>query len=160
MEMAEYRPPPHEIPGHEASDASIRPIVITGAVLAVVTALAGLVVYGIFVYLAATPATTALPNPMGSTESQIPPAPRLQVQPTSELDQLHAEEDHILSTYGWVDQAAGVVRIPIERAMQLQSERGFPVRGNDVPGNNARANDGRGNSTSGNNARGNERKKP
>ena len=29
-----------------------------------------------------------------------------------------------LTTYGWVDQGAGVVRIPIEDAMRLTIERG------------------------------------
>ena len=35
---------------------------------------------------------------------------------------LRAEEDAILETYGWVDQAAGVARIPIERAIALMVE--------------------------------------
>jgi len=34
----------------------------------------------------------------------------------------------VLSTYGWTDKNAGVVRIPIDRAMELQLERGFPTR--------------------------------
>jgi len=35
------------------------------------------------------------------------------------------KEEQTLNTYGWVDQKAGVVRIPIERAMQLIAERGL-----------------------------------
>jgi hypothetical protein len=34
----------------------------------------------------------------------------------------------ILHSYGWVDEQAGLVRIPITRAMELLTERGLPVR--------------------------------
>ncbi len=37
-----------------------------------------------------------------------------------------------LNSYGWVDKANGVVHIPIERAMQIAVERGFPVRDGDA----------------------------
>ena len=33
-----------------------------------------------------------------------------------------------LSSYGWVDEKAGVAHIPIDRAMQLIEERGLPLR--------------------------------
>jgi hypothetical protein len=59
----------------------------------------------------------------------LPPAPMLQVKPREELKELRAEEDRILSSYGWVDPANGIVRIPIDRAMKLVLERGLPVRG-------------------------------
>jgi len=38
------------------------------------------------------------------------------------------EEDQKLATYDWVDQDAGKVRIPIDRAMDLIVQRGLPVR--------------------------------
>jgi hypothetical protein len=41
---------------------------------------------------------------------------------------LRREEDAILTTYGWVDRQAGVVRIPIDVAMKQVLEEGFPVR--------------------------------
>ena len=31
----------------------------------------------------------------------------------------------MLHSYGWVDQQAGIVRIPIDRAMTLLTERGL-----------------------------------
>jgi hypothetical protein len=37
-----------------------------------------------------------------------------------------AEENAALATYGWVDRDAGIVRIPIERAMELLVLRGLP----------------------------------
>ena len=46
-----------------------------------------------------------------------------------DLKQYKATEDQILNSYGWVDQKAGVVRIPIDKAMDILLQRGFPVRG-------------------------------
>ncbi len=39
--------------------------------------------------------------------------------PAEDLAQLRAREDTILDGYGWEDRAAGVVHIPIGRAMEL-----------------------------------------
>jgi hypothetical protein len=55
-----------------------------------------------------------------------PPEPRLQERPTADLSALRAEEDAILTSYGWVDDKAGTVRIPVEAAMSLVAERGVP----------------------------------
>ena len=33
-----------------------------------------------------------------------------------------------VNTYGWVDQQSGIVRIPIDRAMDMSLQRGFPAR--------------------------------
>jgi hypothetical protein len=43
-----------------------------------------------------------------------------QILPVSEdLKQLRAKEEHDLHRYGWADKAAGTVRIPVERAIDL-----------------------------------------
>jgi hypothetical protein len=34
----------------------------------------------------------------------------------------------VLHGYGWVNEAGGVVHIPIERAMELTLQRGLPTR--------------------------------
>lgn len=39
------------------------------------------------------------------------------------LNELRQEQAKQASSYGWVDQKAGVVRLPIERAMQLTIEQ-------------------------------------
>ena len=57
------------------------------------------------------------------------PAPQLEVDERNQLDKIRISEEQTLSTYGYVDQKAGTVRIPIERAMDLIAERGLPVRG-------------------------------
>ena len=65
---------------------------------------------------------------VAATRPQFP-EPRLQVAPPVDLAALRAREDAELNGYGWVDRGAGVVRIPIGRAMDLVAQRGLPVRG-------------------------------
>jgi hypothetical protein len=38
------------------------------------------------------------------------------------------QEVQRLNSYGWVDQQAGIARIPIDRAMALLAQRGLPTR--------------------------------
>jgi hypothetical protein len=114
--------------GHETRDAKSLPIVLTGVGLAVTVLLVGLVVYGIFQYLASHPVATIRTEPMAAGDTQIPPPPRIEDHPAIEIQQLHAQENQALTTYGWVDQKSGVVRIPIDHAMELQLQRGCPTR--------------------------------
>jgi hypothetical protein len=44
------------------------------------------------------------------------------------LKNFRAHEEEILTTYGWVDQNAGIVRLPIEDAKALLLKQGLPVR--------------------------------
>ena len=62
-----------------------------------------------------------------TTERISAPEPKLQGDPASDLTRFRAHEDKTLTSYGWVDRAAGIVRIPIERAMELIAERGLPA---------------------------------
>ncbi|MDR3402361.1 MAG: hypothetical protein P4L99_07665 [Chthoniobacter sp.] len=68
-----------------------------------------------------------------SSPVMIAPPPRLQTDPARELAAMRAEEDAILQNYGWVDRSNGVIRIPIDVAMQRLLERGLPVRQSPPP---------------------------
>ncbi len=59
---------------------------------------------------------------------KLPPEPRLQDNAVQDLQQMRTVEDLTLSSYAWVDQKKGVVRIPIDRAVELLAQRGLPVR--------------------------------
>jgi hypothetical protein len=113
--------------GHELTDAPIRPIVLVGGAVALMTALAFAFSVGVFRFFSERP-VEAPPNPMAAEAPAVPPAPRIEITPSIEYRQLRAQEDQILSTYGWVDRKAGITRIPIDRAMDLLLQRGFPVR--------------------------------
>ncbi|HYF48419.1 MAG TPA: hypothetical protein VEJ63_03385 [Planctomycetota bacterium] len=52
-----------------------------------------------------------------------PAGPRLEAYNGQALEAVRAQENARTNTYGWVDQKAGIVRIPVERAMELYLER-------------------------------------
>ena len=83
---------------------------------------------GVFRFFSGHPVASAAAIRWPPKRPQFPPAPRIEIAPAIEYQQLRAQEDQILSTYGWVDRKAGIVRIPIDRAIDLQLQRGFPVR--------------------------------
>jgi hypothetical protein len=56
------------------------------------------------------------------------PAPRLEIDERTELNDDRIAEEEKLNSYGYVDDAHVTVRIPIERAMDLIAQRGPPVR--------------------------------
>lgn len=114
--------------GHEERDVSVVPVLWFLLGLAIFL-IASMAVLGFWFRAeeskraaidAAAPAVQASPLPVD--------APRLQANPADELVEFLAYEHEMLSTYGWVDKDAGIARIPIERAMELALEQGFPVR--------------------------------
>lgn len=110
-------------PGHERRDISVRAVGLFFVGLLVVAFLVHVAMWGAFRYFAARaeradparPALGAVPTP--------PPEPRLQTTPARDLQAVRAAEDAVLTSYGWVDRQAGLVRIPIDRAMALLVER-------------------------------------
>jgi len=55
------------------------------------------------------------------------PNPKLEENERDQLNGFLGEEEKTLYSYGWVDEKAGTVHIPIERAMDLLVQRGLPV---------------------------------
>jgi hypothetical protein len=69
------------------------------------------------------------PAPLAEPAGRVPPEPRLQTLPLADIRAQRREEHEVLTSYGWVDEKRGIVRIPIEDAMRLVAERGLPVAG-------------------------------
>lgn len=65
---------------------------------------------------------------IGVDASKLPPEPRLEVTPILDLQAMRAAEDKVLGSYAWIDKSQGLVRIPIDRAIDLLSQRGLPAR--------------------------------
>ena len=59
------------------------------------------------------------------------PQPVLEHSERLQFENIAKRQDQILASYDWVDQKNGVVRIPIDRAMDLLAQRGLPVRPED-----------------------------
>jgi hypothetical protein len=56
------------------------------------------------------------------------PEPQLETNERTELNTIRQREEDTLSTYGYFDENAGTVRIPLDRAMELLAQRGLPTR--------------------------------
>jgi hypothetical protein len=116
---------------HERSDVSIAAILIFAVALLVSAVIIHLLIWWLLGHFAARAARSGRPLPAmtaHTTGEPVPPEPRLQVSPAQELQEMRAAEDAILNTYGWADQQAGVVRIPIDRALQILAQRGLPLQ--------------------------------
>src|SRR5260221_5213626 len=111
--------------GHEHADIRARPIVLAGIGLALVLVLVTGLMLGFYDALATRAARLSPPpNPLAAAAGpRLPPEPRLQVHPVRDLRELREAENNLLDHYGWVDQPAGVVRIPIARAIDLLAAR-------------------------------------
>jgi hypothetical protein len=111
--------------GHELRDVSFRPIVTASIGLFVLIVTAFLAMRVLFSYYAAREAASTPPaNPLAAELARSePPLPRLQTAPIEDLRKLRMAEEALLEEYGWVDREKGIVRVPIERAMELLAER-------------------------------------
>jgi hypothetical protein len=66
--------------------------------------------------------------PLAAGLPKEPPTPHLQTQPFKDIYTLRQAEAEKLSSYGWVDKEGGVARLPIDRAMEVMLQKGFPAR--------------------------------
>ena len=114
--------------GHEERDVRLQPLIISGISLAAVAGLSLLAMWWLFNYFAARQMRLDEGlHPLLETR-QLPPEPRLQVSSQLDLRAILANERSMLDSYGWVDRQAGIVTIPIGRAIELLTERGLPSR--------------------------------
>ena len=131
--------------GFEREDLSSRSIFAFLIALALLAILLHFILTGIYGYMDAREKQNQPPqNPLNTKASAdvrvITPAdvtrfpqPRLESDERTEINGFRTEEEKRLNSYGWVDQNAGVVHIPIDRAMQIIAERGLPTRQSSGP---------------------------
>jgi hypothetical protein len=108
--------------GHEPIEANVRAVWITGGVLASVVAGTFLVILGLMAWLEATPARSREMQAESNADAKMDPDWNVPPQ----LQQLRTKEQQFVNTYGWVDQPAGVARIPLDRAFEIITENGLP----------------------------------
>ena len=114
--------------GHETRDISVRAVASFAAALTVCTSAIGFAVVGFYKFLEHEHPSPESPSRIELNPHMLAPAPQLQTDPTVDLEKFQAAQRERLNSYGWVDQQKGVVRIPIERAMDLIAQRGLPTR--------------------------------
>jgi hypothetical protein len=111
----------------EQSDIDIRVIARFGLWLAIAAAVIHVALYGLFVFYevrarAADPEPVSLIAPSRKGD-RLPPGPRLQMSPARDMRRMRVEETKALGGYGWVDRQAGVVYMPVDRAIEILAER-------------------------------------
>lgn len=134
--------------GHEASEMRIAPIVWFLIFLSFGTVVICLLMTGLFdSFEKNVKDAEGKASPLASERQKLPPEPRLQLAPSTteqletrqppdlkldhplqEMKRLRDEENKKLSSYGWVDDKRGVVRIPIEEAKKRLLQNGIPTR--------------------------------
>lgn len=113
---------------HEGSDVSIKSLGIFLATLAITMVITGAIVVWMFdLFLKEAEEADVPPSPLAqSSEPAPPPGPLLQVAERLDL-RLHREsQEKLIHETAWIDRDRGVVRIPIERAIEITAEHGFP----------------------------------
>jgi hypothetical protein len=134
----------HETPSHgdyEHQDLAPSGVVYFLLTLGVVTILCLFGLKGLYAFLdhrekvnqpAVNPLITNIPSDTRHVATGYPqatfPNPKLEEDERGQLNDIRMNEGKTLYTYGWVDEKAGTVHIPIERAMDLLVQRGLPVR--------------------------------
>lgn len=134
---------------HEESDVNVRALLWFFAIFVVVSFIAHFALTGMYGVLSRMEKARA-----GETLTQMPRAadaavpkdqPLLQPfpsqaengdgviapyrnTPVTDLHDMRKAEQEALSTYGWVDQQKGVVRMPIAEAKKVLVQRGLPVQ--------------------------------
>ena len=118
---------------HEESDINVRAIIGFVIVLTVIALAVDVAMYGLFKALDYYEVTHDQPvSPLASQPAPVTggaqPGPGLQTTPWLDLKQFRADQNAYLHGYGWVDERAGIARVPIEKAKELLLKQGLPVR--------------------------------
>ncbi|MBZ5670102.1 MAG: hypothetical protein LAO04_10270 [Acidobacteriia bacterium] len=129
--------------GFEREDLNAKAVFAFLIGLAVICVLSYFILIGVYHYLDVYQRANQPPqNPLvaakpetgkptrAETKAEIKkdfPEPLLEEDEGGQLDSDRVKEEQRLNSYGWVDEKTGVVRIPIERAMELMVQRGLPV---------------------------------
>jgi hypothetical protein len=134
--MAEVTNHPPERPGenpqvsHERKDVNVFQITAFGIALLLGCIVVAFAMWALFDFLYHRESARNVPRPtaMMVERQNLPPEPRLQAIPKIELSRLKNNEMQILTSYGWLDQSKGIVRIPINVAIDIVAKKGLPSK--------------------------------
>ncbi len=127
---------------YDRTDLSSRGVFAFLIGLAMTIILIYFITWGLFRFFAqnqlmAPPRSVAIIESAGTTAKHPQPAlsfpaPQLQPDPVTDMNKFRAAQEERLNSYGWVDQQAGIVHIPVERAIDIVSQVGLPTRAQPV----------------------------
>ncbi|MCU1232470.1 MAG: hypothetical protein JWP63_437 [Candidatus Solibacter sp.] len=112
-------------PGYETSDVNVWAVGKFLVALIAITVVSLVLLLGLVKFFQSRE-DTSVANKV--EPRKIFPQPQLQQTPVVDLQAIRVEEDQYLTSYTWVDQKKGVVKIPIDRAIDVLAQRGLPAR--------------------------------
>ena len=118
---------------YERDDVAVRGIVRFGVAIALAIVVACAVLYFVMCAWTAQPLTTRMQFEPALVTPAVVPGPGLDAAPETSLELMVQRERTRLHDYGWVDRDAGLVRIPIDAAMQVLVAQGVDAREGDGP---------------------------
>jgi hypothetical protein len=122
-------PGPHPADSEEFdAEINIRAILWTTVGLLAICVVSVVAMWGMFVgFDAFDRHHAAPPSPMAKEKGQPEaPEPRLQAAPTDDMVKMSDADELRLHHAGWIDQAQGTVRVPIDVAIDVLAARGLP----------------------------------
>jgi hypothetical protein len=122
--MSEPTPNPEH--RHEEQDMSANAVALFAVSLVVALVIVHYLAVVMFRHLALQPASYLPPTPLAASREKFA-GPHLLVDQALDMNKLHASEESVLNSYDWVDRDHGIVRIPIDRAIELLAQRGIPT---------------------------------
>ncbi|MFB3904813.1 MAG: hypothetical protein ACE15E_15280 [Acidobacteriota bacterium] len=113
--------------GHEVTDANPKVLAYALVGLALLLIFVFVAMWLLFIYFdsRAEKAETGRPSQWGQVDYR-PPEPRLQTSPAEDMEKMREREERLIHSYGWVNKASGIVRIPVDRAMDIVAAKGLP----------------------------------
>jgi hypothetical protein len=123
--MSKEPRPRTETPLHEPDQPSVRLLVVFGIALFVSIAIVLIFAGWSFYRFAGKVSRTEAPAPRLS-RAELPPEPRLQVNPQQDLRRMREQENQHLNTYRWTNRPEGRISVPIDRALDYVARHGLP----------------------------------
>jgi hypothetical protein len=115
---------------YEHGDADLTTVTKYTVALIFGVFIAATAMYGLFNYFngGANSDEAVVPQVIRDQRPKLPPEPRLQATPKLYIKDLKTAEKAQIESFGWVDQKNGIVRIPIEVAVDAVAQAGLPSR--------------------------------
>ena len=110
--------------GYESEDVILAPVIKWVAYLLIFVTVSAFVTWFIYLYMLPKQNYVGATNRF-SFERRLPPEPRVQALPKTEMKDFRLDEQERTGSAGWVDRQKGTVRIPIEQAMEDAVKNGI-----------------------------------
>jgi hypothetical protein len=116
--------------GHETTDVNAWVIGKFGIALVLICVASVGLLLGLFHYFIVRegPAPPKAYSSLDQAKVQRPGGTVLEETPVQDLKRERAAEEQFLNSYGWEDKQKGTVRIPIDKAIDLLTQKGLPSR--------------------------------